>query len=144
MTHTDARPGMLTPDGVLGAEYVACDGPCDVCLPFATVQDAAWVTAIRAQLATDTVHAPRPREPKPKPVGRTRSEAASQRVRKHRDRSPLLRLLSTERWTTSDEIAAQLGLKPDTVRHVLQAAQRRGFPIVSTRRGYRLTEAMAS
>jgi hypothetical protein len=50
---SDARPGLVDADGENGAEWARCAGPCAVCLPFADVLDAAWLAAIRADLATD-------------------------------------------------------------------------------------------
>lgn len=54
-----------------------------------------------------------------------------------RDRSALLALLADDTWTTVPEIAAQVGMSAEAVRHALKRERERGVPIESSRLGWR-------
>ena len=78
-------------------------------------------------------------------ISRAYREATGARPtgRPRKNRTAILGLLATDRWTRAPEIAAATGLTVYAVRQLLLRERQRGAPIVSDRyHGYRLGEAL--
>lgn len=128
---------MMAPASIADPEV--CRFPCAICDWMVADQTPEWLSRIRATFVSVPPRIERPRK-EPRPPKERQRQPGQSRPNERIDRSPLLALLSADRWTTSAEIAASVEMTAKSVSQALCRARERGAPVEGRRNvGYRLT-----